>query len=487
MITNTYIHVLNQFSALLLPVLLRTLIKSIILFAIVALLIRAFNVKSVRTKYVLWVCYVFSVILIAIYTVTSPTFGIPFLQISPHRVKENKILSFLLFPKYEALSIANNNTIESCTFLRQEMNLSSESLHWSIWGVYGWITGFIFCLLYALTGRIGVRFISRSVSSHGSAYITADIHSLARDLGIERDVNIVVSSRCRLPFTYKLIHPVLVIPYEMKNWPESKLRSVLIHELAHIRRNDYLLLLFSRFICFIFWFIPVVWIAHSKLQLEQENLCDLVAVQKGERPTVYARHMIELARTTRHLILWSGIFITRGRNKLLEERVTNVLSMKRLSLRSGDSAIKIGTLTVILIFALTVLALAGNHATGKKAVSIEEASEIRSGIRINEHHKIDKMFVQYPDGRYECYRDLQQESLVYYGISEIYESWRDSEGLLWYRAHYKDNVGREGYELVRISNSDNTFEIIMTQNNQMIEEWKYPVVGYCYSFYYRQE
>jgi beta-lactamase regulating signal transducer with metallopeptidase domain len=486
MITNTYIHALIQCSALLLPVLLMTLIKSILLFAIVALLIRAFSVTSMRTKYVLWVCYVFSVILIAVYTVASPAFRIPFLQIFPHMVKENKILSNLIFPQYEAMSITKNNTLVSFICLQQKLNPPSESLHWSVWAMCGWITGFILCLLYALIGRIGVWFISSSVSSHGSTYITADIHSLARDLGIAREVNIVVSSRCRLPFTYKLIHPVLVVPYEMKDWPKSKLRSVLIHELAHIRSNDYLLLLFSRFICFIFWFIPVVWIAHSKLQLEQENLCDLATIQKGERPTVYARHMIDIARTTRNLFLWSGIFITKGRNKLLEKRVTNVLSMKRLSLRGGDPAMKIRTLTIILVLALTVLATAGNHATGEKAISIEEASEIRSGKWISKHCAIEGMFVQYPDGRYETYYDLQQESLECYGISEIYESWRDSEGALWYRAHYQDNVGREGYELVKIYNSDNTIEFITTVKNQMIEEWKYPVVGYCYCIYYRQ-
>ena len=100
MVTNIYINALNQFSAVLLSVLSMTLIKSILLFAIVALLIRAFSVTSVRTKYVLWVFYVFSVILITIYTAASPAFRIPFLQIFPHMVRENKILSNLLFPQW---------------------------------------------------------------------------------------------------------------------------------------------------------------------------------------------------------------------------------------------------------------------------------------------------------------------------------------------------------------------------------------------------
>jgi len=147
---------------------------------------------------------------------------------------------------------------------------------------------------------------------------------------------------------------------------------------------------------------------------------------------------------------------------------------------------KTRTLTSIFILVLAVLFIVGGCATRKKAISFEEAAEIQSGKWVDEHAAIEKLVVWYPDGRYEYYRDLQQESLVYYGISEIYESWRDSEGVLWYRAHYQDNVGREGYMLVKISNSDNTFEWIQTEKNKMIEEWKYPVVGYAYYIYYRQ-
>jgi len=144
-------------------------------------------------------------------------------------------------------------------------------------------------------------------------------------------------------------------------------------------------------------------------------------------------------------------------------------------------------LVTILILVIAVMVIAGSCATRKKVISIEEASEIRSGIWVNEHHKIDKSLVLYPDGRYEDYYDLQQERLFDTGISNIYESWRDSEGVLLYRAHYQDSAGREGYVLGKISNSDNTLEFISTTNNQMIEEWKIAVVGHYYYIFYRQE
>jgi len=143
-------------------------------------------------------------------------------------------------------------------------------------------------------------------------------------------------------------------------------------------------------------------------------------------------------------------------------------------------------IVLILILVLAVLIIAGSCATRKKAISIEEASEIRSGKWVNESYT-DPLVVVYPDGRFEQYYDLQQERLAVSGISEIYESWRDSEGVLWYRAHYQNSVGWEGYVLGKISNSGNTLEGIETTNNQIIDEWKIGKVGYNYGIWYRHE
>jgi hypothetical protein len=128
----------------------------------------------------------------------------------------------------------------------------------------------------------------------------------------------------------------------------------------------------------------------------------------------------------------------------------------------------------------------GSCATRKKVISIEDASEIRSGIWINEAYQWP-LVIQHPDGRYDWYYDLQQERLAISGISEIYESWRDSEGVLWYRAHYEDSAHHEGYVLGKMSNSDNTLEYIITTNNLEIEEWKIGKLGYNYEIWYRQE
>ena len=163
------------------------------------------------------------------------------------------ILSNLLFPKSEVLSTANNHTIKYSVYIQEELKLSSISLHWTFWSLCGWIFGTVISLLHLLIGRIGVAFISKNASENKAAHFNEEVSCLARDLGITRRVNVIESRRCRLPFTYKFIHPVLVIPSEAKTWSESKRRTIFIHELSHIRRNDCLVSTFSPLICSMFY------------------------------------------------------------------------------------------------------------------------------------------------------------------------------------------------------------------------------------------
>jgi hypothetical protein len=133
-----------------------------------------------------------------------------------------------------------------------------------------------------------------------------------------------------------------------------------------------------------------------------------------------------------------------------------------------------------------VLIFAGGCATGKKVIYVEDALELRSGEWINEDYRSDQLTVFRPDGRYEVYDTPQKSQLIFSGTSKIYESWRDSEGVLWYRAHYEDSVGQEGYVLGKMSDSDQTLEFIFTTDNVVIEEWKIGKVGYNYVVYYRR-
>src|SRR5690606_18119326 len=88
----------------------------------------------------------------------------------------------------------------------------------------------------------------------------------------------------------------LVLLPEAVDWPEERIRAVLLHELAHIRRNDWLVQLLAGVLRAVYWFNPLVWLACARLRLESERACDDAVIGHGVNRTAYAAQLLALAR-----------------------------------------------------------------------------------------------------------------------------------------------------------------------------------------------
>ena len=64
-----------------------------------------------------------------------------------------------------------------------------------------------------------------------------------------------------MPFTYGLLRPVIVLPESADEWTTDRRRSVLLHELAHVRRRDLLTNAIVQLACAVYWFHPLVRLA----------------------------------------------------------------------------------------------------------------------------------------------------------------------------------------------------------------------------------
>ena len=111
------------------------------------------------------------------------------------------------------------------------------------------------------------------------------VHMLADGLGISKVIRVLESGIVKAPLVIGYIRPVILIPAGLiaKMAPED-LEAILIHELAHIRRADYLINIFLRIVSILLFFNPAVLWVSSLIRAERENCCDdMVIRHTGDR------------------------------------------------------------------------------------------------------------------------------------------------------------------------------------------------------------
>jgi TonB family protein len=118
---------------------------------------------------------------------------------------------------------------------------------------------------------------------------------LAVSLGIRRDVRVLASATARVPFIIGHLAPVIVLPLAVAHglpWPQ--LRLILVHELAHLKRADYLVNGFQVAIEIVLFFHPVVRWMSADLRRVREECCDDLVLGSGGDRTLYVRALLGL-------------------------------------------------------------------------------------------------------------------------------------------------------------------------------------------------
>ena len=104
------------------------------------------------------------------------------------------------------------------------------------------------------------------------------------------------SSRISVPVTFA---SKIFLPVDWREWEPGKLRTVLAHEQAHVRRADWHIALMSRINRCIFWFHPMAWWLERQLETLAENACDDAALLLAEDRAQYAQALLDMARAVK--------------------------------------------------------------------------------------------------------------------------------------------------------------------------------------------
>jgi beta-lactamase regulating signal transducer with metallopeptidase domain len=165
--------------------------------------------------------------------------------------------------------------------------------------VLAWLCGVAFFGIRLIGGWVVARRLTRRAVQPVSDHIQLVARHLADRLAINRGVAILQSSTVMVPVMVGWLKPAVILPVAaLAGLSPSQLEALLAHELAHVRRQDYLVNLLQSVAEALLFYHPAVcaWLSH-RVRADRELCCDDLAVSVCD-PLVYATALTDLAAMT---------------------------------------------------------------------------------------------------------------------------------------------------------------------------------------------
>jgi beta-lactamase regulating signal transducer with metallopeptidase domain len=163
-----------------------------------------------------------------------------------------------------------------------------------------WLLGVACLSTRTIGGWLLIERLRRSALVEAPEAVRANFARLCKRLGLTRNVSLRISQHVQGPLAVGIVRSLIILPASalMALSPEQ-LEAVLVHELAHVRRGDYLWNLVQTAVETLFFFHPAVWWLGRRLRQQRELCCDDVAVQSCADPLIYATALLRLEERRR--------------------------------------------------------------------------------------------------------------------------------------------------------------------------------------------
>ncbi|RAJ22646.1 M56 family metallopeptidase [Pedobacter cryoconitis] len=181
---------------------------------------------------------------------------------------------------------------------------------------------------------------------------TVLFEALTKKLNISKHVSFHLSEHVNVPLVIGFFKPVVLFPVALMAQMEMKhIEAILIHELSHIRRNDYLFNLIRTLIETILFFNPFVWLTGKFIDIEREHACDDLVVGLTNTPLTYAHALLQLELLADKSSPVFALAAT-GKNQHLYQRIKRITAMKTNYMNSKQKLFAVAlTLTTIISLA----------------------------------------------------------------------------------------------------------------------------------------
>lgn len=335
------------FSNELLQAVCRTLIHSIwqgLIAALLAALIVTLTKRSaaaVRYNLLLTVFILF-IVGISITTVLQ-------LQFKTH----GRDMAVVDYPAMQSYLPAGDNANNSSAAGSTQENLMEQLNGWcneyASTIVMIWFFLFLVKCIQLITGLRYVRQLRRYNNCEASAYWKERLQQLAQTTGVKRTIVFLQSELIKVPAVIGFLKPVLLVPAGLlSQLPPEQVEAILLHELAHIRRRDFLINLLQSFVETIFFFNPaIVWIS-SLIREEREACCDDIVVANIPQKASYLQALVSFQELSFHSK--TGAMALTGHQHYLLNRVRRMLTLENKKLNLMEKTVLLLSIIGITAF-----------------------------------------------------------------------------------------------------------------------------------------
>lgn len=244
------------------------------------------------------------------------------------------------------------------------------------WMSLAWIIGVLVLSVWRTGGWWTAQRMQRIGSDSISGKLVNTIDQLRGQIGVSRPVRVLKSRLVQVPVVVGWLKPTILIPLQiLESLTATQLRMVLAHELAHVRRRDYLANLLQTCVETLLFFHPAVWWVSRRIRTERENCCDDLAVKHCGRGADLAGALVAVEEGLGERLPEPALAVSGGD---LDQRVRRLLGV------SGRGRDRIGVSLFSLLFGLGLVALIGLAVAapapnGEQSADPERAEEGKWG------------------------------------------------------------------------------------------------------------
>jgi beta-lactamase regulating signal transducer with metallopeptidase domain len=188
-----------------------------------------------------------------------------------------------------------------------------------------WSLMFVAVMLALVREMLQLRRLCRSSAPMADAALLSLAQACAQSIGLRRVPQIRFMRQDIGPLVVEGWHTTVLLPMAFRDWPEERQRAVLLHELAHVKRQDGRVQFLGAMTCALHWFNPFAWLLLKHLRHEAECACDNAVLAADMTAPSYADHLLAVAASGRCA---SAVAPSMAQPSGLRQRVQAVLSSR---------------------------------------------------------------------------------------------------------------------------------------------------------------